>query len=122
CGAHVRGPQVGQGAADAERARRRSRDASAKDGGDLGILERGELAQDIEAQILSLEPGGVSNPYRSSLGYHLFRLESKESLEGEGLVRAKAQIREILFREKYEARLEAWLKEIKQRAVIEVRL
>ena len=111
-----------QGADFAELARRHSRDASAKDGGDLGILKRGELAQDIEAQILSLEPGGVSNPYRSSLGYHLFRLESKESLEGEGLVRAKAQIREILFREKYEARLEAWLKEIKQRAVIEVRL
>ncbi len=114
--------QLVQGADFAELARRHSRDASAKDGGDLGILKRGELAQDIEAQILSLEPGGVSNPYRSSLGYHLFRLESKESLEGEGLVRAKAQIREILFREKYEARLEAWLKEIKQRAVIEVRL
>jgi len=38
------------------------------------------------------------------------------------LTRAKAQIREILFREKFEARLDAWLNEIKQRAVIEVRL
>jgi competence CoiA-like predicted nuclease len=37
-------------------------------------------------------------------------------------VRAKAQIREILFREKYETRLETWLKEIKQRAIIEVRM
>ena len=64
----------------------------------------------------------VSAPYRSSLGYHLFKLESKESLEGEGLVRVKQQIREILFREKYEARLDAWLKEIKQRAIIEVRM
>jgi len=98
----------------AELARQYSRDASARDGGDLGTLKRGELAQDIEAQI--------SKPYRSSLGYHIFRLESKETLEGEALVRAKAQIREILFREKYDARLDAWLKEIKQRAVIEVRL
>ena len=114
--------QLLQGADFAELARQHSRDASAKDGGDLGTLKRGELAQDIEAKILSLEPGEISSPYRSSLGYHLFRLESKESLEGEGLVRAKAQIREILFREKYEARLDAWLKEIKQRAVIEVRL
>jgi len=31
-------------------------------------------------------------------------------------------VREILFRQKYEARLEAWLKEIKQRAIIEVRM
>jgi len=37
-------------------------------------------------------------------------------------VRAQAQIREILFREKYEVRLDAWLKELKQRAIIEVRL
>jgi peptidyl-prolyl cis-trans isomerase SurA len=114
--------QLLQGADFAELARQHSRDASAKDGGDLGTLKRGELAQDIEAQILGLDPGEISKPYRSALGYHLFRLELKESLEGEGLTRAKAQIREILFREKFEARLEAWLKEIKQRAVIEVRL
>ena len=103
-------------------AREYSRDASAKDGGDLGTLKRGELAQDIETEILGLEPGQVSPPYRSSLGYHVFRLESKESLEGDGLTRVKQQIREILFRQKYEARLEAWLKEIKQRAIIEIRM
>jgi peptidyl-prolyl cis-trans isomerase SurA len=103
-------------------ARQYSQDASAKDGGDLGTLKRGELAQDIEAEILRLEPGQLSPPYRSSLGYHVFRLESKDSLEGDGLVRIKQQVREILFRQKYEARLEAWLKEIKQRAIIEVRM
>jgi peptidyl-prolyl cis-trans isomerase SurA len=105
-----------------EMARRYSRDASAKDGGDLGTLKRGELAVDIENEILKLRPGQISQPYRSPLGYHLFKLESKETLEGEGLARARQQIRDILFREKYETRLNAWLKEIKQRALIEVRL
>jgi peptidyl-prolyl cis-trans isomerase SurA len=114
--------QLLQGADFAELARQHSKDATAKDGGDLGTLKRGELAQDVEAQILNLGPGEISTPYRSTLGYHIFRLESKDTLEGEGLQRAQAQIREILFREKYEARLEAWLKEIKQRAVIEIRL
>lgn len=103
-------------------AKQYSQDASAKDGGDLGTLKRGELAQDIETEILRLEPGQLSAPYRSPLGYHVFKLESKESLEGAGLFRVKQQIREILFRQKYEARLEAWLKEIKQRAIIEVRM
>ena len=106
----------------AELARKHSADASAKDGGDLGTLKRGELAQDIEAQILSLNVGDISEPYRSPLGWHIFRLESKEALEGEGLVRVRQQIRDILFREKYEARLDAWLREIKQRAIIEVRM
>jgi peptidyl-prolyl cis-trans isomerase SurA len=103
-------------------ARQWSRDASARDGGDLGLLKRGELSPEIEAQILGLDEGEVSQPYRSGLGWHIFRLESKETLEGEGLQRARQQIREILFREKYEARLDAWLREIKQRAIIEVRM
>jgi len=114
--------QLLEGADFAELAKQHSRDATAKDGGDLGPLKRGELAQDIETQILKLSPGQVSTPYRSALGYHIFRLESKETLEGEGLARVRAQIREILFREKFDTRLDAWLKEIKQRAVIDVRL
>jgi peptidyl-prolyl cis-trans isomerase SurA len=114
--------QIQEGADFAEIARSVSRDASAKDGGDLGTLKRGELAADIETEILKLAPGEVSEPYRSPLGYHLFKLESKETLEGQGLERARQQIRDLLFREKYEARLNAWLKDIKQRAIIEVRL
>jgi peptidyl-prolyl cis-trans isomerase SurA len=115
--------QLTDGGADfATLARQHSKDASARDGGDLGTLKRGELSQEIEQEILALAPGAVSRPYRSSLGYHVFKLESKDSLEGDGLVRVKQQIREILFREKYETRLDAWLKEIKQRAIIEVRL
>jgi peptidyl-prolyl cis-trans isomerase SurA len=114
--------QLLEGADFAELAKQHSRDATARDGGDLGTLKRGELAQDIETQILSLTPGQISSPYRSALGYHIFRLESKETLEGDGLARVRAQIREILFREKFDMRLDAWLKEIKQRAVIDVRL
>jgi hypothetical protein len=34
----------------------------------------------------------------------------------------RQQVREILYREKYDARMEAWIKEIKRRAIIEVRM
>ena len=114
--------QLREGADFAELAKRYSGDATAKDGGDLGTLKRGELAKDIESRILALQPGEVSEPFRSDLGYHIFRLETKETLEGEGLTRTRNQIREILFRQKYEARFDAWLREIRERAVIEVRM
>jgi len=114
--------QLAAGADFAELARQHSRDASAKAGGDLSGLKRGELAAEIEARILALGEGEDSTPYRSSLGYHLFRLDSKETLEGDALQRARQQVREILFRQKYESRLETWLKEIKQRAIVEVRM
>ncbi len=114
--------QLRGGADFDELARQYSRDASAKAGGDLGTLKRGELAAEIEALILALAAGEDSTPYRSSLGYHLFRLESKEGLEGDSLQRARQQVREILFRQKYEARHELWIKEMKQRAIVEVRM
>jgi peptidyl-prolyl cis-trans isomerase SurA len=114
--------QLASGVDFAELARQHSRDASARAGGDLGTLKRGELAAEIEARILALGVGEDSTPYRSALGYHLFRLEAKESLEGDALQRARQQIREILFRQKYEARHETWLKEMKQRAIVEVRM
>jgi peptidyl-prolyl cis-trans isomerase SurA len=114
--------QLASGADFAELARQHSRDASARAGGDLGTLKRGELAAEIEARILALGVGQDSTPYRSTLGYHLFRLEEKEALEGDALQRARQQIRDILFRQKYEARHETWLKEMKQRAIVEVRM
>jgi peptidyl-prolyl cis-trans isomerase SurA len=114
--------QIVDGGDFAELAKKNSRDASAKEGGNLGSLRRGELSQEIEDHILALRPGEVSRPYRSQLGYHIFRLESKESLDGEALQRVRQQVREILYREKYEARMEAWIKEIKRRAIIEVRM
>jgi peptidyl-prolyl cis-trans isomerase SurA len=111
--------QLQDGADFTELAKQHSRDATAKDGGDLGTLKRGELAPDVEVELLALGTGQISRPVKSPLGYHLFRLESKDSLQAASI---RQQIRDILFRQQYESRLDVWLKEIKQRAIIEVRL
>ena len=106
----------------AEMARKYSEDSSAKDGGALGNIKKGELAPDIEEAIMRLQPGETSTPFRSQVGYHLFRLDSRESLTGDGLVQVRNQVRDILYRQKYDARLKDWLVEIKQRAIIDVRM
>jgi len=96
--------------------------ATAKNGGQLGILKRGELAPDIEKAILRLSPGEHSSPFRSEVGYHLFELDSKETLAGEQLTQARNQIRDILYKQKYDVRLNEWLVEIRGKAIIEMRL
>jgi peptidyl-prolyl cis-trans isomerase SurA len=96
--------------------------ATAKNGGRLGILKRGELAADIEKAILRLSPGEHSPPFRSEVGYHLFELDSKETLAGEQLAQARNQIRDILYRQKYDARFKEWLVEIRSKAIVEMRL
>ena len=110
------------GADFAELAKEYSQDGSGKDGGSLGSLKRGELAPEIETAILALSPGETSAPFRSQVGYHLFKVDAKESLTGEGLTQARNQIRDILLREKLQVRLKEWLAEIRQRAIIDMRL
>lgn len=106
----------------AQLAEKFSDDGTGKDGGQLGVLKRGELDPEIEKAILALRPGEISDPFRSHVGYHVFRLDKKETLEGEGLRQARDQIRDILYREKYQARFTDWLADLKQRALIDVRL
>src|SRR5207245_2095991 len=81
------------GADFAEVAKEVSRDGTAKDGGDLGTLKKGELADEIESQIIRLAPGQVSEPFRTGLGYHIVKLESRQTLEGEGLTQLRHQTR-----------------------------
>jgi peptidyl-prolyl cis-trans isomerase SurA len=111
--------QLEDGADFVELAKQHSRDATARDGGDLGPLKRGELAPEVESELLTLAPGQVSRPVRSPLGFHVFKLEGKDSLEAASI---RQQIRDILFRQQFDTRLDSWLKEIKQRALIEVRI
>jgi peptidyl-prolyl cis-trans isomerase SurA len=105
-----------------ELARTQSEDPSGRDGGALGRLKRGELTAEIENAILALRPGESSAPFRSPVGYHLFKLDSRESLSGDGLTQARNQVRDILFREKYQSRLKDWLTDLRQRAMIDMRM
>ena len=58
-----------------EMARLHSKGLTAESGGDLGTFERGQLPGKFEKAILSLEPGEISNVFRSRHGYHLFMVE-----------------------------------------------
>jgi len=57
---------------------------TSRDGGNLHRLERGDLAgnlgPDFENEVFSLQPGKVSDPLRSPLGFHLFSVQERDSL------------------------------------------
>ena len=58
-----------------EVARLHSGGLTAEAGGVLGTFERGQLPSEFEKVILSLEPGEISDVFRSPHGYHLFMVE-----------------------------------------------
>ncbi len=48
-------------------------------GGDLGWLSQGDLPEELENALLTLEPGQLSAPVRGPSGYHVFLLRERES-------------------------------------------
>lgn len=51
-----------------------SQDGSAKNGGDLGFHERGELVTEFEAVAYRLKPGEISDPVETKFGIHLIQM------------------------------------------------
>jgi len=89
-------------------------------GGDLGYINRGSALAEIEEAVDALEIGGVSEPFWSSAGLHIIKLE--ERVEAAGKEKAKEKIREILFKKVYELKYHEWKTGLKEKAYIEIKL
>lgn len=70
--------QIASGADFASVARSASEDASASAGGDLGYFTRGRMMPEFEAAAFALRPGQVSEPVRTSVGWHLIYLQNHQ--------------------------------------------
>jgi peptidyl-prolyl cis-trans isomerase D len=55
---------------------------SAEKGGDLGFFERGVMLEAFEKQAFSMQPGDISDPVRTSYGYHIIKLNDVKEETG----------------------------------------
>jgi parvulin-like peptidyl-prolyl isomerase len=65
------------GADFAALARRHSTDPTAENGGDMGYLHQGMLAENVHAALQSLAPGGLTPPLRVLEGVAVLRLDER---------------------------------------------
>jgi peptidyl-prolyl cis-trans isomerase SurA len=61
-----------------ELAKKYSEDPSAKEGGDLGFLKKGEILPEFEEKAFSLNPGEISDVVQTPLGFHIIKLDEKK--------------------------------------------
>jgi len=59
----------------AELARQYSEGPTKDNGGDLGFFSQGRMVKPFDDVVFSMQPGGVSNPVRTSFGFHIIKLE-----------------------------------------------
>lgn len=69
-----------------------SDDLNAGEGGNLGAIVRGEMAPAFEKAVFGLDEGEVSNPVRTSFGYHLVKVDGIEPTRVQPLSEVKASI------------------------------
>ncbi len=99
-----------------EAARRYSDSPDGKSGGLLGWTRRGTYPFDADA--FPLEAGEISPVVRSYLGYHLLLVEQRRRVEIGSRERLRRAIAQDLYEQRFKREKEAWLQEIRGRAVV----
>lgn len=95
--------------------------AARKDGGDLGSFKKGDMQPDLEAAILSLKPGEISDLVSTPIGFHIIKLESRTAGTAKPFESVKGEIEDILYRKKSEERFSQWAKELRSKASVEIK-
>lgn len=99
-----------------------SKGPAAEEGGDLGTVRAGQLDPRFEAAVKGLKPGQVSPPVVLESGVALLQLVERSGGEPEPFEKVRDQIYRILYEEEFERALDGWIKELKTKAAIEVKL
>ncbi len=90
--------ELAAGADFAAVAQRRSKEPSAPEGGDQGILSRDDIPPELVGVIFALGPGQVSDIVTADYGFHLFQVLERFPASDLSLAEATPEIRSILER------------------------
>lgn len=95
--------------------------STASQEGDLGFMQRGQALPEIDRAADSLKPGGIAGPIRSSLGFHIIRLEEVRT-RVKPFDKARDEIMNTLYNQKLENSYRNWLQTLRNDSHIENRL
>jgi peptidyl-prolyl cis-trans isomerase SurA len=89
--------------------------------GDYGTFSRGEMEGELDAAAFSLEEGKVSDPLRTSAGFHVIRVEERISAGHRPVAEVEEEIRETLYNGALEDRFQNWLqRDLRERHHVEL--
>ncbi|GBE36712.1 chaperone SurA precursor [bacterium BMS3Bbin07] len=97
-----------------------SEGSDASKGGDLGFIKKKDLAREFLQIIEGMDVGEYSKPFWSGKGFHVIMLEGKRLPDSEAALKKK--VREILIEKKLRKSLKDYLRSLRSRVFIEVKL
>ncbi len=106
----------------AELAQKNSDGPEAAEGGNLGEVREDELLPPLAEALKSMKPGDISKPIKTSLGFHIIALDEVIPPRPRDLTEVENQIKAILYKKRTEEHYHQWLRELKKKAFIEIKL
>jgi peptidyl-prolyl cis-trans isomerase SurA len=103
-----------------ELAREYSEDPSGRLGGDLGFIEKNLLTKEFLGVLPGMKVGDYSMPFWTRRGLHIIKLDEKISIQN--IENVKEDIRKQLAEEKFLESYKSWIKGLRERAYIEIKL
>jgi foldase protein PrsA len=112
--------RLADGASFEELAMKYSDDAeSAAQGGSLGYVNKGTLAEEFEDVAWALKPGQIGGPVRTLYGLHLIKAYGVKPAQKADYDQVKVRVREHALQSKRKKAFDAWLDEQWKAAEIE---
>lgn len=102
-------------------AKKYSRDELTQDkGGRLGWIEKGGLRwKQVEEKAFSIKPGEIAGPIKSPDGLHVILVEEQKEGEQKSFDDVKAQVRNMVYQQKIQKRIESWVEDLKREFFVE---
>ncbi|MCH8067527.1 MAG: peptidylprolyl isomerase [Nanoarchaeota archaeon] len=105
-----------------ELARTYSEGPSKNSGGDLGWVKKGAMISSFEKAAFSLGKDEISGLVKTDYGYHIIKVEDRREAKNRTLDETRDEIQKILYKKKYNEKLDNWMVELKKDAFIEIYL
>ncbi|MPQ72210.1 peptidylprolyl isomerase, partial [Pseudomonas sp. MWU12-2323] len=113
--------RIMRGAKFADMAKLYSEDGSNAKGGDMGWVTLGDLVPDFEKAMVALPIGQLSQPVRTSFGWHLIEVEGKRNQDVSS-DHEKMAVKQQIRSRKMEQAYADWVRQLRDSAFVEEHL
>jgi peptidyl-prolyl cis-trans isomerase SurA len=113
--------RVAKGENFVEIAKRYSEGTTARDGGDLGRFERGQLAPQLEDAVFKMDRNGITDVIQTKTGFEILKVLNHFDAGLQPLDKVEGEITNRLYSQKMEPALRTYLAELREESYVLVK-